>query len=102
MATKLGAECPKKLIERIKQQWAIEKRKLDKALKTRGIFFMNPEDKELQGTTKKHGKVGTSNGRSHAVYAEEPREIFRNAFETFILWGIGMDLCTQIAVTQTS
>ena len=39
-----------------KQQWAIEKPKLDNARKLRGIYFIDPDDKEFKETMKKARK----------------------------------------------
>ena len=39
-----------------KQKWAIEKPKLDNARKSRGIFFIEPNDEELKHTIKKNAR----------------------------------------------
>ena len=38
------------LNERKKQQWAIEKSKVDNARKLRGIYSIGPDDGEFKGT----------------------------------------------------
>ena len=65
---KFGPECQRHLNERNKQQWAVEKPKLDNARKLRGIYFIDPDDKEFKETNKKRNeKVGTFHGSSHAL-----------------------------------
>ena len=41
---------------REKHKWAIEKPKLDNAGRLRGIYFIDPEDKEFKETIKNAGK----------------------------------------------
>ena len=41
---------------REKQEWAIEKPKLDNARKLRVIYFIDPKDEEFKETMKTHGK----------------------------------------------
>ena len=36
-----------------RQKWNVEKPKLDNARKLRGIYFIDPEDKEIKNITKK-------------------------------------------------
>ena len=46
-----------------KKQWAFEKPKLDNARKLRGIYYVDPDDREFKETMKKCiEKVGISNG----------------------------------------
>ena len=54
---------------REKQKWAIEKPKLDNARRLRGIYFIDPEDKEFKETIKNARKklVGNTNGSRHAL-----------------------------------
>ena len=47
---KIYPECQKQNNERKKQQWAVEKPKLDNARKLRGICFLDPDDKEFNET----------------------------------------------------
>ena len=47
---RFGPACHKQLNERKKQQWAIEKPKLDNARKL--IYFIDPDDKEFKETVK--------------------------------------------------
>ena len=54
-----------------KQQWAIEKPKLDNARTLRGIFFIDPDDESSRKPLKTQGKVGTSNGSRYASQAED-------------------------------
>ena len=46
---KIGQKCE---AEGEAKKWAIEKPKLDNAKRLRGIYFIDPEDKELKETTK--------------------------------------------------
>ena len=56
--TKLGRNAQLKE----KQRWSIEKPKLDNARKLRGIYFIDPEDKEFKETIKNaRKKLETSN-----------------------------------------
>ena len=50
--TKLG----RKALVREKQKWSIAKPKLDDARRLRGIYFIDPEDKEFKETIKNAGK----------------------------------------------
>ena len=50
-----------------KQQWAIQKQKIDNARKLRDIYVIDPDDKEFDKPLKKHRKVGTSNGSRYAL-----------------------------------
>ena len=47
-----------KLKER--QKWSHEKRQLDNARKSRGIYFIDPEDKEFKETKNARKKLETS------------------------------------------
>ena len=51
-----------------KQKWSIEKPKLDNARRLRGIFFIDPEDKEFkEDHSECKKKIGNTNGSSHAL-----------------------------------
>ena len=52
---------------REKHKWAIEKQKPDNARRLRGIYFIDPEDKEFKETIKNARKIGNTNGSSHAL-----------------------------------
>ena len=58
---------------REKQQWAIEKPKLDSARKLRSIYFLDPCDKELaqRNHEKRAQEVGIAYGSSYALQAED-------------------------------
>ena len=47
-----GSICRLLQKKRAKQRWAIEKPKLDNAIKLRGIFFVEPNDEEFKLTVK--------------------------------------------------
>ena len=50
-----------------KQKWSHEKPKLDDARKLRGIYFIDPEDKEFKETIKKCSQeIGNTNGSRYA------------------------------------
>ena len=61
--TKLGKNA--KLRE--KQKWSNEKLHLENARKLRGIYFIDLEDMEFKEITKMQGKIGNTNGSSHAL-----------------------------------
>ena len=51
-----------------KHKWVIEKPKLDNAKRLRGIYFIDPEDKEFKETIKNaRRKLRNTNGSSHAL-----------------------------------
>ena len=52
---------------REKQKWAIEKPKLDNARRIRGIYFIDPEDKEFKETIRNARENGHTNGSRHAL-----------------------------------
>ena len=52
---------------REKQKWTIEKPKLDNARRLRGIYFIDPDDKEFKETIRKGRKNGNTNGSRHAL-----------------------------------
>ena len=53
---------------REKHKWAIEKPTIDNARRLRGIYFIDPEDKEFKETIKNATKkLGNTNGSSHAL-----------------------------------
>ena len=55
---------------REKHKWAIEKPKLDNARRLRGIYFIDPEDKEFKEIfffKKSKKKIGNANGSSYAL-----------------------------------
>ena len=47
-----GENCEEMLCIKERQKWAIEKPKLDNARRLRGIYFIDPEDKEFKETIK--------------------------------------------------
>ena len=49
---------------REKQKWAIEKPKLDDARRLRGIYFIDPEDKEYKETIRNARKIIGNTDRS--------------------------------------
>ena len=60
-----GMERNAKLRE--KHKWAIEKPKLDSARRLRGIYFIDPKDKEFKETIRNARKMGNTNGFCHAL-----------------------------------
>ena len=52
---------------REKHKWEIEKPKLDNARRSRGIYFIDPEDKEFKETIRNARKNGNTNGSRHAL-----------------------------------
>ena len=52
---------------REKHKWAIEKLKLDNARRIRGIYFIDPGDKEFKETMRNARKNGQTNGSRHAL-----------------------------------
>ena len=51
-----------------KQEWAMEKPKVDNARKLRGICFIDPEDEEYKETIKKRKEeIGSSYGSGYAL-----------------------------------
>ena len=52
-----------------KHKWSNEKPKLDIARRSRGIYFIDPEDMEFKEIIKKKNKkkIGNTNGSSHAL-----------------------------------
>ena len=53
-----------------KQKWSNEKFHLENARKLRGIYFIDPEDKEFKETIKNARKKLETSG-SHAVFTEQ-------------------------------
>ena len=52
-----------------RQKWSIEKQKLDNARNTRGMYFIDPEDKEFKETIKNaRKKIGNTNGSRYALH----------------------------------
>ena len=60
-------EIGKKCELREKHKWAIEKPKLNKARRLRGIYFIDPEDKEFKETIWNARKNENTNGSRHAL-----------------------------------
>ena len=57
-----------------KQEWALEKPKLDNARKLRGIFFVDPEDGEYKETIKnERKKIGSSYGSGYVMQDEDKK-----------------------------
>ena len=52
---------------RDEQEWAKEKPKLDNARMLRGIYFIDPEDKEYSKFYKRQEETGNTYGTSHAL-----------------------------------
>ena len=59
---------------REKHKWAIEKPKLDNARRLRGIYFIDPEEKEFKETTRNARKNGNTNGSRHALQDVQERQ----------------------------
>ena len=53
---KFGLVCQKAVQRKEKQQWAIEKPKLDNARKLRSVYFLDSKEKEFKETFKKKRK----------------------------------------------
>ena len=69
--TKLGRNA--KLRE--KEKRAIEKPMLDNARRLRGIYFIDPEDKEFKETIRKCSKeIGNINGSRHASQDKQEKQ----------------------------
>ena len=59
---------------RERQEWANEEPKLENPRKLRGIYLLDPEDKECPETIKNAGeKVRNPDGSSHAVQKEKSK-----------------------------
>ena len=55
-----------------KQKWSHEKLHLDNARKLRGIYFIDPEDKEFKETIKNaRKKIGNTSGSRYAMQDEQ-------------------------------
>ena len=52
---------------RAKHKWSNEKPKLDNARRLRGIYFIDPEDKEFKETIRNAGKMENTKGSRHAL-----------------------------------
>ena len=52
---------------REKQKWSNEKPNLDNARRSRGIYFIDPEDKEFKETIRNARKIGNTNGSRHVA-----------------------------------
>ena len=63
---------------REKQKWAIEQPKLDNAGRLRGIYFIDPEDKEFKETIRNARKNGNTNGSSHALQDMQEKQEWRD------------------------
>ena len=69
---------------REKHQWAIEKPKLDNARRLRGIYFIDPEDKEFKETIQKcKKKIGNTNGSSHALQDLQEEQAWRDPWQDY-------------------
>ena len=61
-------------LKREKQEWRMEKPKLDNARRPRGTYFIDPEDGQFKETVKKRKKkVGSSNGGYYACKKKQQR-----------------------------
>ena len=64
---------------REKHKWAIEEPKLENARRLRGIYFIDPEDKEFKGTIwNARRKFGNTNGSSHALQDMQEKQALRD------------------------
>ena len=63
---------------REKQKWAFEKPKLDNARKLRGIYFLDPEDKEFKEAIRSARKIGNTNGSRHALQDMQEKQEWRD------------------------
>ena len=73
--TKLGRNA--KLTE--KQKWSIEKPKLDNARRVRGIYFIDPEDKEFRETMRNaRKKLETPMAPRHALQNVQEKQEWRD------------------------
>ena len=62
-----------------KQEWAIEKTKLENARRLRGIHFTDPEDGEYKESFQKtQGKVGDTDGGGCAMYNGTRRSVLKS------------------------
>ena len=50
-----------------RQKWSDEKLHLENARKLRGVYFVDPEDKEFKDTIRSARKNGNANGSRHAL-----------------------------------
>ena len=68
---------------REKHKWAIEKPKLDHARRLRGIYFIEPEDKEFKETSRNARKqIGNANGSSHALQDMQEKQQWETRSKT--------------------
>ena len=63
---------------REKRKWSIEKPKLDNARRLRGIYFIDPEDKEFKETSWNARKNGNTNGSRHALQDMQEKQEWRD------------------------
>ena len=61
-----------------KHKWSNEEPKLDNARRLRGIYFIDPEDKEFKETIKNARKNGNTNGSSHALQDLQEKQAWRD------------------------
>ena len=59
------------------------KPKLDNARRLRGIYFIDPEDKDLTETDKNARKNGITNGSSHALQDMQEKQAWRDPLQDF-------------------
>ena len=70
---------PKKNAQlREKHKWAIEKPKLDNAWRLRGIYVIDPEDKEFKETIRNARKNGNISGSRHALQDMQEKQAWRD------------------------
>ena len=72
--SKMVRVCHKQINEREKQQWTVEKPKLDNARRLRGIAFIDPEDGEYKETMKNARKSLRYQGRRLCIVRWRRRE----------------------------
>ena len=68
MARTLGENGKECQAEKEKHKWSHEKLHLDNARKLRGIYFIDPEDKEFRGDNQECSQeIGNTNGSRYAL-----------------------------------
>ena len=63
---------------REKHKWAMDKPKLDNARRLRGIYFIDPEDKEFKETMRNARKIGNTNGSRNALQDMQEKQAWRD------------------------
>ena len=82
------SDAPKR---REKQKWAIEKPKLDNAIRLRGIYFIEPDEERTRSQSQERAQAEIRRSRAVSVSGASGRDVRPSGMTKIITsdWGVG-------------